>query len=300
VGTNINTAPPSQRPEIIRRRHFRVVRCAATCWLAIFSALKSAAGLHAIAVAIFALAIGLMVSAPRASAAAENCRDITEKGLSFTACSFPAAGSDIRLFLEDKDGETWGSFSRLASALAKRGKTLVFAMNAGMYHRDYRPVGLYIESGDRKKKINLRRGPGNFHLLPNGVFFVGQRGAGVLDTRRFLRYRGKISYATQSGPMLVIRGRIHPKFRRNSESLKVRNGVGSCAGGIVIFAISNQPVTFHAFASLFRDRLKCANALFLDGSLSSMYAPSINRSDGWRPIGPIVGVIEKRQHARRR
>lgn len=237
---------------------------------------------------------------PASFGASAICEDIKEDGASFTICSFPSRKTDIRMFLEDGKGETWGSFKRLATSLSEGGETLVFAMNAGMYHKDYSPVGLYIEKGDQKTKANVRRGPGNFHLLPNGVFYVGPNGAGVLDTRRYLRYRGKVDYATQSGPMLVIDGRIHSKFRADSESHKIRNGVGSCDGGKVKFAISNSPVTFHAFASLFKDRLKCRNALFLDGSISSMYAPAIKRSDGWRPMGPIVGVVErKRKQAKR-
>ena len=225
------------------------------------------------------------------------CEDIRQDGASYTVCSFSARKADIRLFLKDARGEMWGSFSRLATALGEKNEFLAFAMNAGMYHKDYNPVGLYIENGEQRKKLNTRRGPGNFHLLPNGVFYVSGNGAGVMDARRFRRYRGKVLHATQSGPMLVVEGRIHPKFRPDSESHKIRNGVGACARGTIKFAISNSPVTFHAFAALFKDRLKCNDALFLDGSISSMYAPSIQRSDGWRPMGPIVGVVEKRKKA---
>lgn len=226
------------------------------------------------------------------------CEDIEYKKVSYTVCGVSSRGSDIRLFLNDSKGENWGSFERLSEALAKKGKHLAFAMNAGMYGPDRSPVGLYIENGDKKRKINKRRGPGNFHLLPNGVFFVSKRRAAVLDTRQFLKLRGKILFATQSGPMLVIAGRIHPKFRPDSESFKIRNGVGSCKGRMIYFAISNKPVTFHAFASLFKDRLKCRYALFLDGSISTLYAPSIKRDDGWRPLGPIVGVVQNKNTAK--
>ena len=242
-----------------------------------------------------AVVFTIMISAPQTSGAPKPCQDTAIDGASFTTCTFVSKTSDIRMFLQDGAGETWGSFPRLAKALDTNGETLAFAMNGGMYHKDYSPAGLYVENGDEKKKVNLRRGPGNFHLMPNGVFFVGANGAGVLDTRSFSKFRGKIRHATQSGPMLVIRGNIHPKFRQDSESLKIRNGVGSCENGSIKFAISNVPVTFYAFASFFRDTLKCSNALFLDGSISSMYAPSINRSDGWRPMGPIVGVVVKKQ-----
>lgn len=251
-------------------------------------------------VAAVPLTMASLAQTPSASPEGQaDCRDLKNGEASYTICSFSSRASDIRLFLEDRKGETWGSFGRLAKSLASDGETLLFAMNAGMYHKDYSPVGLYVEQGSEKKKVNVRRGPGNFHLLPNGVFYVDDKGAGVLDTRRFLRHKGNISHATQSGPMLVINGQIHPKFRADSKSQKIRNGVGSCEGNKITFVISNSPVTFHAFASLFRNTLKCRNALFLDGSISSMYAPSINRADGWRPMGPIVGVVRKSRSAKR-
>ena len=61
--------------------------------------------------------------------------------------------------------------------------------------------------------------------------------------------------------------------------------------GVVVFAISDSPVTFDTFARLFRDALACPNALFLDGSVSSLYAPGLKRDDEFLPLGPIVGVV---------
>jgi uncharacterized protein YigE (DUF2233 family) len=139
---------------------------------------------------------------------------------------------------------------------------------------------------------NTRSGAGNFHLKPNGIFYFGHGGAGVMETERFLKAGISADYATQSGPMLVINGVIHPKIEITGTSEKIRNGVGVRDGHIVIFAISDEPVTFYKFASLFRDTLACPNALFLDGSISSLYAPSLNRADRWQPMGPIVGVVE--------
>jgi uncharacterized protein YigE (DUF2233 family) len=62
-----------------------------------------------------------------------------------------------------------------------------------------------------------------------------------------------------------------------------------------VFAISNDTVNFHDFATLFRDRLNTPNALYFDGKVSRLYAPSLNRSDfGWQ-LGPIVGVLDPAQ-----
>ncbi len=229
------------------------------------------------------------------SSALAGCEDVTFEDNKYAVCSFGQSGEDMRVFLRDGSGETYGSFSSLRRDLEKKGETLAFAMNAGMYHPDYRPVGLYIENGVEIAKVSTRRGPGNFHLQPNGIFYIGPSGAGVMETRQYLRARPQVKFATQSGPMLVINGAIHPKFSVDSESQKVRNGVGACAGNQIVFAISDSGVTFHEFARLFRDRYKCPNALFLDGSISALYAPQLKRADGWRPMGPIVGVVEKKK-----
>jgi prepilin-type processing-associated H-X9-DG protein len=76
--------------------------------------------------------------------------------------------------------------------------------------------------------------------------------------------------------------------------LKIRNGIGVKDQHTVVFAISDDPVTFSTFARLFRDHLGCANALFLDGSVSSLYAPALKRMDSFLPMGPIVGALRRR------
>jgi uncharacterized protein YigE (DUF2233 family) len=177
------------------------------------------------------------------------------------------------------------------NALAARGRALRFAMNAGMYETDLTPVGLYVEDGRQRHRADLRDGAANFHLKPNGVFYVGDGTAGVVETSRFLADGIKARFATQSGPMLLIDGRMHPKISPTGASAKIRNGVGVGDNWQVSFVISEEPVTFHLFAQFFRDRLNCRNALYFDGSVSSLYAPNLNRrGDPLEPIGPIVAV----------
>ncbi|KAF0121435.1 MAG: hypothetical protein FD148_3254 [Methylocystaceae bacterium] len=242
-----------------------------------------------------AVAAALAFLSPPARAGASPCADIEEGGAAYTVCDFDARKRDIRLFLRDEKGEIYGSFARLADGLANKGETLVFAMNAGMYAEDRTPVGLYVENGRTLSGANTRPGAGNFHLKPNGVFWVNDGRAGVTETARFLKSPQRAQFATQSGPMLVIGGRIHPRIHGDGMSQKFRNGVCVGDGHIIRFAISNQPVTFHQFALLFRDRLHCPDALFLDGgSASALYAPSLSRHDRFAPtMGPILGVVEK-------
>ena len=55
---------------------------------------------------------------------------------------------------------------------------------------------------------------------------------------------------------------------------------------------SEAPVNFHEFATMFRDVLRCPDALFLDGTISSLHAPKLNRSDFRMDLGPMIGVTE--------
>ncbi|MEY9163203.1 uncharacterized protein YigE (DUF2233 family) [Sinorhizobium fredii] len=203
--------------------------------------------------------------------------------------------SDIRLYNKDQAGAPFRSFKALSLEMRQRGEYIVFAMNGGMYHEDLSPVGLHVEEGVEQAQLNTNPGWGNFHLLPNGVFYVDDGKAGVMAAEAYRDAGIKARFATQSGPMLVIDGALHPRFLPDSDSLKTRNGVGVTKSGEVVFAVSKRPVRFHDFATLFRDPLGCPNALFLDGTISSLYAPEINRHDRLFPLGPIIAVVCCRQ-----
>ena len=210
----------------------------------------------------------------------------------FTTCEVQA-GEDLRLFLSGPDG-TYGSFRAVDEALTANGLQLGFAMNAGMYHRDLAPVGLFVADGTESAALVTREGPGNFGLLPNGVFCWGKPGATfrVIESRTFKAESPKCRFATQSGPMLVIGGKLHPRFLKDSDSLNIRNGVGvSPDGQRAFFVISDDDVNFHLFARYFRDHLGLKDALYLDGSISRLYAPDLGRHDGGFPMGPIVGTV---------
>lgn len=224
-----------------------------------------------------------------AAAVAADCRDVTFEGASYTLCEV-TLGEDLRLFHSGPDG-AYGSFRNVDVALAAEGKMLGFAMNAGMYHRDLAPVGMHIENGVESAPLITRAGPGNFGLLPNGVFCIG-KAFRVIESRSFKKTRPDCRYATQSGPMLVINGELHPKLLPDSDSLYVRNGVGvSEEGTLAVFAISNDAVNFHAFARLFRDELGLRDALYFDGNISRLYAPGLDRHDGGFPMGPMIGTV---------
>jgi uncharacterized protein YigE (DUF2233 family) len=242
----------------------------------------------------WAEALILTAVAVPAAASADTCRTQDEAGVSYAICEVHA-GDDLRLWLTGPDGRPMGTFDRLRGALGDAGDTLVFAMNAGMYHPDRRPVGLYIENRDERAPIVTAGSAGNFGMRPNGVFCIADDGFHIIESRRFADDPPDCRYATQSGPMLVIAGTLHPRFIKGSDSLYIRNGVGVAPDGKTAwFAISDRPVTFHAFASLFRDVLKTPDALFLDGSISRLYSAELSRDDIGFPMGPMVGLVAPR------
>jgi len=219
------------------------------------------------------------------------CQPITAEGSAYTVCEIDLRRNTVKLFWRKPDGEPYGYLAALPRA--QRSGRLLFAMNAGMYAPDYRPVGLYVENGRELVHANTKPGPGNFHMRPNGIFYVAGETAGVLDTGSFVTKRPAVDFATQSGPMLVVNGRLHPLFGR-SRSRKFRSGVGLRDEHTLLFAISEGEVTFSEFAHLFRDRLKCDNALFLDGgSVPSLYAPELRRNGNLLRLGPMIAVYER-------
>ncbi|SOC42890.1 uncharacterized protein YigE [Rhizobium subbaraonis] len=235
--------------------------------------------------------LALAASSLVASPASAVCTEIRHLADSYIVCTFDPARETIRVYgVADGPSEplTYGAVRDL---LRQDREFLVFGMNGGMYHPGYGPVGLLVEYGRERHPLNRDTGEGNFFLKPNGVFFVGKGRAGVMETEAFARAAlTEVQFATQSGPMLVVDGRIHPRFLPDSTSLYVRNGVGILPDGRVVFAISRGMVRFHDFATLFRDTLGCRDALFLDGSISSLYAPEVRRNDRFSRMGTVIAV----------
>ncbi|HBF32580.1 MAG TPA: hypothetical protein DDW73_23635 [Rhizobium sp.] len=238
---------------------------------------------------IFSL-VNLAASANAANLA-PSCWDEKTADTTYHICKVDPLLADIRVYNEGADGTPLRSFDSLIAQLAKEGRSLLFATNGGMYEHDLSPVGLFVSQGITRKPATTLDGWGNFFLKPNGVFYLKDGKAAVMETQHFLNLAIQPEYATQSGPMLVVDGTIHPRFLPDSDSLKIRNGVGVDQNGQVLFAISNAPVRFYDMAVFFRDQLATPNALFLDGTISSIAEPASGRIDRDYPLGTIIAVI---------
>lgn len=175
------------------------------------------------------------------------------------------------------DGRPLGDFNGLRRDLVAKGQQIAFATNAGIFERGPKPCGLTICGGKELVHLNLQSGEGNFYLKPNGIFFLDDdKGPGVMEAAEFARSGLKPRLATQSGPLMLRNGVIHPAFNLNSPNRRLRNAVGvRKKDQQIIFAMSDRDnsqlgtVTFHQFSRFFL-HLGCDDVLYLDGDISNM------------------------------
>lgn len=230
---------------------------------------------------------------PTVAAAPSACREVVFEQVPLTHCVADPAKHRIAMANAPKGGQPFGSFSAYAATVDAA--SIAFAMNGGMYGDDLKAVGYYVENGERLGELDRGAGDGNFYMKPNGVFF-GNSGSGwrVLGSNTFFNTVGdRPQFGTQSGPLLLIDGKLHPEIQDNGPSKAIRNGVGVDGAGKAHFVISDAPVSFGQLARYFRDEVKVANALYLDGAVSSLWDPATGRQDKGR-VGPII-VVTKRE-----
>lgn len=240
------------------------------------------------------VALGFALPARAGDGGNAVCESRTFEGARFTVCRVDSRQQDIELRWKGRDGKALRTFPKLANDLGMDARRLRFAMNAGMFEDNGMPVGLYVERGRTLRPLNTRDADGNFYLKPNGVFVVdGDDHVAVETAEAFGRGDKSVTFATQSGPMLVIDGKLHPKISDDGPSKNIRNGVGVSDNHTAWFVISDEPVSFGRLARLFRDALDCPNALYFDGAISNLWVPSQGRRASGPDLGPLVVVLDK-------
>ena len=222
------------------------------------------------------------------------CESVTFETVALTHCIANPAQHRIEMANLGKDKQPFGSLASFAASVDPT--TIAFAINGGMYGDDLKPIGYYVQNGERLKELNRGEGDGNFYMKPNGVFFGTGNKWQVLGSNTFFNTVGdRPGFGTQSGPLLLVDGKLHPEVQDDGPSKAIRNAVGVDARGKAHFVISDAPVSFGQLARYYRDVLKVKNALYLDGAISSLWDPAKGRMDKGR-IGPII-VVTKREKA---
>lgn len=217
-------------------------------------------------------------------AGALRAETVNHAGTSYWIQRVDPKSVTLELFLPEKAGEP-NTFPKLEARLAAQGRRLRFAMNSGIFEGTFLPTGLHISGGKTVTPLNLadyvkRSGSDltpNFYLKPNGVFFLRANAtAAIVESSRYATLGESPVLATQSGPLLVQSGSIHPILQADSTSKRYRNGVGVTKDGQVVLVCSvlereRGMSNLYHFAELFRDRLGCPDALYLDGDISYVY-----------------------------
>jgi len=229
------------------------------------------------------------------SASASACREVRFEEVPLTHCIADPALHRIAMANLGPDRQPYGSLAAFAANVDPA--TVAFAMNGGIYGDDLRALGYYVENGERLKELNRGEGEGNFYMKPNGVFFGSGGKWQVLGSNTFFNtVSERPEFGTQSGPLMLVEGKLHPEVQDNGPSRAIRNGVGVDARGRAHFVISNAPISFGQLARYFRDEIKVSNALYLDGQVSSLWDPASGRMDKGR-VGPIIVVMKRQESA---
>ena len=193
----------------------------------------------------------------------------------------------LKFYWKDNKGNNYASLKSVVTKVKRSKHKVSFAVNGGMYDKDHKPKGLYIENNITLSPIDrVKSGYGNFYLQPNGVFYIKKDGTAYITSTSVFRANAQIKYATQSGPMLLIDGKVHSKFKEKSKHLNIRNGVGVLPNGKLLFAMSKGKINLYHFAQFFK-KYGCEQALYLDGFVSRTYLPSKN----WEQLDGNFAVI---------
>ncbi len=211
----------------------------------------------------------------------------------FTACRFDARTQELRLVLTARSGAPLRGFAALSSALGPEKDKVLFAMNAGMFDTAGWPVGLYVENGSERRAINRSGGDGNFYMQPNGVFSLDETGMRHTSTGAYDGDR-KPLWATQSGPMLLMGGKLTPNISEDGPSRYIRNAVCVLAPQNAVFVISGDAVSFGPARALPArpaglPRTRSISTVRYRGA----WIPSQGRIDDPAPLGPMIVILRK-------
>lgn len=220
-------------------------------------------------------------------------REMQSGGRFYQVVRVDLTHAEVRLFWKDEAGQPFGSLAALDRHLRRRGERLLAATNAGIFYRTGEPAGLHIERGAPPlRPLNASpepppgEGRGNFFSQPNGVFYISRSGtAHIEETSAAVRAVPRMREATQSGPLLLRAGALHPL---RGDSTVARNAVAVCPDREVALVFAPRGASIRELALFIRDVLRCPDALYLDGTISGLRVPSARVSRDGRYVGILA------------
>lgn len=258
------------------------------------------------------LAASTLIVALVGSSSATTCEDLWFDKHRYDVCTVDTRVERLEVFWLDEYGMPFGDMPTLNAWLTAQGRSLVFATNAGIFREGapFRPRGLLVSEGKVLNKIDLgdadEKGmKGNFYDKPNGVFWVRSGAAHVDESEAYEKLQLTPDVATQSGPLLVVNGKLRDGVDQMHLRRHSRNGVCVSPDSRTRFAMTREAVTLAEFGIFMRDGLKCTSALYLDGCGSILHSVALHRSDLGECVrggklakaGAIVGIAAKAKAA---
>jgi len=199
------------------------------------------------------------------------------RGIDYTNIPLNNTGGSIHAFKIDLNdyrlslarAQDGGDKSANVAQLALQNQGII-AINGGFFDPFDNPLGLRIEKGQLLNSLRP--------ISWWGVFYVLNNHRAYIDSQRDFTLAPNIDFAIQSGPRLIINGRIPPL----KDSFDARSALCINKPGNVIIAITqNAAPTPTQFAQLLqrpttKNGLGCYNALNLDGGSSSQLYANVN------------------------
>lgn len=148
---------------------------------------------------------------------------------------------------------------------AKNNHTLI-ALNGGFFDKSFRPLGLRISNQHQLSPIK--------RISWWGIFYIENKTAHITNINQFAKNQN-IDFAVQSGPRLIIEGKI-PSLKPGYAE---RSALGiNKSGEVIIIVTENTPLTTTSLAKIMLEEpLNCENAINLDGGSSSQLYAKINK-----------------------
>lgn len=152
-------------------------------------------------------------------------------------------------------------------ALANRG---LIAINGGFFTPELKPIGLRIKNGIVRQRMQHTRWWGIFYIKNNKPYLVAPR---------YYRKQKGIQFALQSGPRLVVNGRI-PRLK---PGFAARSALGITRDHkILLLATEKLVLTTTELAQIMQappqsNGLNCEYALNLDGGNSTQVYAHVDR-----------------------